>query len=114
MAFPKGVSGNPSGLPKENKLWRDALIRAVKRRESTDPQALEKLADKLISLAYGGDMSALKEFGDRIDGKSKQQLDVGITGDLAVEHRPVSETHAWLAGQIGVGEARPHSEPVQD
>lgn len=79
MAFEKGQSGNPSGRPKE-RPWRDAILRAIARKESKkDPKALEKLADKVVSLGLGGDMQALKEIGDRLDGKSVQQQ--VVTGD---------------------------------
>ncbi len=78
MTFAPGQSGNPGGRPKRDKLWRDAIIRAVKRRERDDPQALEKLADKLILQVEGGDIPAIKEFGDRLDGKVAQAI---IGGD---------------------------------
>jgi hypothetical protein len=78
MAFAPGQSGNPGGRPKRDKLWREAIIRAVKRREQDDPKALERLADKLIAGVEAGDISAIKEFGDRLDGKVAQAI---IGGD---------------------------------
>jgi hypothetical protein len=80
---------NPLGA-KSDKIWRDAIMRAVRRRDSgEDPQALEKLADKLVAKGLEGDIPALKEIGDRLDGKPTQELtgkDGGplITG-IAVE-----------------------------
>lgn len=74
MPWKKGRSGNPSGAPKRAKLWKDAIVRAVKRREEADPQALEKLADKLIAQVEAGDIAAIKEFGDRVDGKVAQAI----------------------------------------
>lgn len=38
--------------------------------------AWEKLADALVNKAMEGDMQALKEIGDRIDGKSKESIDL--------------------------------------
>jgi hypothetical protein len=78
MVWKPGESGNPSGPPKRVKLWRDAINRAIKRREESDPQALERLADKLIAAVECGDVSAIKEFGDRLDGKVAQAI---IGGD---------------------------------
>lgn len=70
---------NPSAGGKPDKLWRDALNRAIKRREEDDPKALERLADNLLNFAFSADASealpALKELGDRLDGKPKQQLE---------------------------------------
>lgn len=74
MTFAPGQSGNPGGRPKRDKLWQTAIIRAIKRREETDPLALEKLADKLLAGIDAGDVSAMKEFGDRVDGKVAQAI----------------------------------------
>jgi hypothetical protein len=74
MAWAPGQSGNPNGAPKRAKLWREAIDRAIKRREHSDPQALEKLADKLLAAVDMGDIGAMKELGDRIDGKVPQAI----------------------------------------
>jgi hypothetical protein len=71
MAWQPGQSGNPEG-PRRVKVWRDAINRAIKRREDTDPLALERLADALLRKVAEGDVSAIKEFGDRVDGKVAQ------------------------------------------
>lgn len=61
---------------KSEKLWRNAIERAVKRRQDGkgSPQQLEKLADALVDAGLGGDVSALKEIGDRLDGKAVQPI----------------------------------------
>ena len=60
--------------------WADALSRAV---EDEDPvsrrRRLDTIARKLIEKAEEGDIQAIKELGDRIDGKPGQQ--VIIAGD---------------------------------
>lgn len=78
MTFAPGQSGNPAGRPKRAKLWSEAIQRAIKRRETTDPQALEKLADKLLNQVDAGDVPAMKELGDRLEGKVAQAI---IGGD---------------------------------
>jgi len=71
---------------KSDKVWRDAVMRAVARRESKkDPQALEKLADSLVAKGLDGDVSALKEIGDRLDGKPAQALEHSGRMSLTVE-----------------------------
>lgn len=75
MAFEKGKSGNPGGRPKE-KPWRDALNMALK---DGDGLRLRRIADAVVTLAETGDMQAIKEIGDRLDGKPAQQTIV--TGD---------------------------------
>jgi hypothetical protein len=75
MTWQPGQSGNPKGQPKRTKLWREALDRAIKRREHDDPLALEKLADKVLAAVDAGDVSAMRELGDRLDGKVPQALE---------------------------------------
>ena len=62
--------GNTNGR-KENRLWGETIRRAVAQN---DAQKLRALADKLIDLAAAGDVAALREVGDRLDGKPAQQL----------------------------------------
>lgn len=66
---------NGGGGLKQEKLWRDALMRAVKRKlEGGSSTFLEVIADRVVSLASRGDMVAVKEIGDRLDGKPAQSL----------------------------------------
>ena len=53
------------------KVWSDAL-----RKEIVQGDNLAKLARALINKAADGDVAALKEIGDRLDGKSTQQIDL--------------------------------------
>lgn len=84
------MTSKPRG-PKSDKLWSDAVRMAV-LRDGTDAEGktrkrLSILADNLVSLAMAGDMQAIKEIGDRIDGKPKQAVDADVTGavDLVVK-----------------------------
>ena len=76
MPFEKGKSGNPGGRPK-TRIWRDAIERAVHRRQSNkiDLEGIDDLADALINAAATGDIQALKEVGDRLDGKATQSIE---------------------------------------
>lgn len=69
-----GVAGRSGTGKRESRPWRDAIMRAVKRRIAGkgSPQALEVLADKVVELGLDGDVSALKEIGDRLDGRPVQ------------------------------------------
>lgn len=63
--------GNQNG--KKAKIWEQAIKRALARRVSgTIDQGLDRLADRLIEAAEAGDQWALKEIGDRMDGKAAQ------------------------------------------
>lgn len=67
---------------KKNKPWADALNRALL---AEDGRKLRALADKLVDRALEGDVTALKEIGDRIDGKPAQIIQGDADNPLAVE-----------------------------
>lgn len=58
----------------KGKRWKNVLI---KRLEAL--QAMEKIADSLITEAMTGNIQAIKEIGDRIDGKPMQEMDISVT-----------------------------------
>lgn len=69
-----------------DKAWRDAIRVAVLRAHE-DPKKGKKLAalaDALIDAGLEGDVPALKEIGDRLDGKVPQALIGGGENDPAI------------------------------
>lgn len=72
------MAGAPEG--NENASARNRLFGAAVKRAAAqnDGKKTRAIADKLIELAEGGDIAAIKEFGDRTDGKAVQ----AIAGDL--------------------------------
>jgi hypothetical protein len=75
MAAPIGNSNARRG-----RLWRDAITRAVSRKYEGDlKHGLDQLAEKLIDAVANADPWAVREFGDRIDGKPAQS--VTVAGD---------------------------------
>lgn len=75
--MPAAAKGRAAG--KSAKPWRDALRIAVNRDDPSDPKRkiLAALAEATVSAALAGDMAAVKEIADRLDGKAAQPL----TGD---------------------------------
>lgn len=73
MPFEAGQSGNPGGRPKTNKLFKEALDLAVKRTDG-DKTKLARIAEALVEKAVSGDVPAIKEVADRLDGKSVQTI----------------------------------------
>lgn len=91
MAGVKGRSGKHT-----DKIWRDAIRLALARRDKGDEKAVERLAGRLVDLAEEGDMQALKEIGDRLDGKAIQATAItdsdGNDIPIGVDVRIVSGT----------------------
>lgn len=68
----------PSKGSKPDKLMRDALMIALNREaDDADGQKTKKIniiAAKLVELAVDGDIQAIKEVSDRVDGKPAQAI----------------------------------------
>lgn len=61
----------------KNRIWSTAISQAIeKRSKSEGKEMLNKLADALIDKALDGDMTALKELGDRLEGKAMQGIEL--------------------------------------
>lgn len=56
---------------KANRLWAETIKRAIVQE---DGAKLRAIAEKLIAMAAEGDMQAIKELGDRLDGKATQAI----------------------------------------
>lgn len=68
----------PAGAPKGNKnssqsnrLWTDTIRRALVQ---SDAKKLRAIAEKLIDMAEEGNIMAIREIGDRMDGKAAQMI----------------------------------------
>src|ERR1019366_636379 len=71
MLAPRSAAGGH----KQEKIWRDAVVRAVKRKMAGGSTTyLECIATKVVELALEGDMVAVKEIGDRLDGRVAQSI----------------------------------------
>ena len=66
--------GRPIGSLNRQKPFSDMLRVALL---SGGGRRLRVIADKLVELAEGGDLSAIREVGDRLDGKCAQTIERG-------------------------------------
>jgi hypothetical protein len=80
------MAGNANSGRKQEKPFRDALRMELAKLQDNDQRGLRKIASALIEAAEGGDMQAIKELADRVDGKVPQ----GIAGD---EENPINFVH---------------------
>jgi hypothetical protein len=74
------MAGAPKGntnSSKNNRLWTDTIRRAVIQ---ADPDRLRRIAEALLDKAETGDIGAIKEIGDRLDGKVAQTI-IGAGAD---------------------------------
>lgn len=82
MAERGGQPGNQNAA--NGKRWQAAILRALEARSRiAQKEALDLLAEKLLSKCDEADLQALKELGDRVDGKPSQEMDVTHRGGLA-------------------------------
>ncbi len=66
--------GNQNAV--KGKAWAEAVKRAIRGKYGKEwEESLAELAKALVDAAAAGDMQALKEVGDRIDGKPRQQIE---------------------------------------
>ena len=88
MATTKNTLG---GAPQGNnnaakaKIWSDAIRKVVVQK-----QALDQLALALVEKALSGDLQALKELGDRLEGKPIQAV------EQKTEHSGEVTVYKWL------------------
>lgn len=80
------MAGNANSGPKREKPFRDALMLAIKEAEANENshRALRRVAERLLDEAAAGNVQALKEVADRLDGKVPQGVIGGEEGDPAI------------------------------
>lgn len=81
MPFVKGQSGNPGGRATE-RVFADTL---KKRLFLENRKELEAIVEALVTKAATGDMAAIKEVADRLDGKSVQASTISGPDGGAIE-----------------------------
>jgi hypothetical protein len=75
--------GNTNG--KKGQMFADAVRVALMTYEATDVpqgQALRKIAEVLVKGALEGNMTALQEIANRLDGKPNVSVDVSQTVEI--------------------------------
>jgi hypothetical protein len=72
---------------RKEKPFRDALMMAIKEAEANanSHRALRRVAERLLDEAAAGNVQALKEVADRLDGKVPQGIIGGDDEDPAVK-----------------------------
>ena len=82
--FKKGQSGNPKGAPKKAWTWAGTLRRLAEEEQASGTDLKDLMGKSLIKEGLKGNIPAIKEFGDRIDGKPLQPTDITSLGEKLV------------------------------
>lgn len=86
--------GRPIGSVNREKPFNEALRVALRGH----PLRLRRIAKKLTEKAEEGDLAAIRELADRLDGKPAQVID---RSDAPVEELSDAELHLIASGGIG-------------
>ena len=69
-----------------NRIVQAAILSAMQTGQ-TPEQFIKPYADKLREMALSGDMGAMREMFDRLDGKPAQQVQLSGDPDAPLRHR---------------------------
>jgi hypothetical protein len=108
MAGVKGRSGTNKG---KDKPWTEALRMAALEIGDDGHKKLRAIAAKCVEAAIAGDMQAMREIGDRLDGKPMQSMDMTVRQAIAKELS--DDELADIAVGSGEGTAEPPLDPSQ-
>ena len=83
------MAGKGAPLGNQNaakaKIWTAAIERALHKRSAKNFAAIDDLAEKLLQQCDAGDITALKELGDRLEGKPVQQSVLSTDSNAPLE-----------------------------
>lgn len=74
--------------PSRGRPWTEAIDRALKQavKEPKKGRAtLNRLAEKLIGMADAGDLAAMREIADRLEGRPVQAITAQVDTSVTVE-----------------------------
>lgn len=91
----------------KSKPW----IRALEKAIVQDPNKLRNIALKVLDMAEQGDMAAIREIGDRLDGKAVQQIQAAHSFEGALARELSNEQLAIIAagGTLSDGDGQPET-----
>jgi len=73
--FKPGVVTNPNGRPKREWTVAGLIEQAMEQEDETGVPYKKAVYEKLVLLAKNGDMLAVKEINQRLDGMPKQTIE---------------------------------------
>ena len=86
--WPKGVSGNPGGRPKKKPITEELERLLAEEASTRDGQTWATvIAEALLQQASRGDVRAISELANRVEGKSVQAIDLNTGGGEGIAER---------------------------
>ncbi len=93
--FKEGQSGNPAGRPKGSRnlstILRELLDEEIELSDGEKKKYKEVIIRKLITKANDGDLRAITEIFDRVDGKPTQEIHHEVTETGFLSFDPLSD-----------------------
>ena len=83
--FKPGQSGNPNGAPKREWTWSGVLEKAVEEATTNGGQIKELVAKSLVKESLSGNVVAIKELMNRMDGMPDQNGDLKVEGNYNID-----------------------------
>ncbi len=107
--FEKGTSGNEKGRPKLTRLT-EALREQLSEEMPNAPErtVAEAIARTLIREAISGNVQAIREIGDRTEGKPMQKVDLDLQINdwrTLAKNYGVSETDVLTEAKLLIAES---------
>lgn len=80
-SFKPGNNANPKGRPKKEWTMKGLIEEALEEEDEKGVPYKKLIAKKLRILAVKGDMTAIKEVNNRLDGMPMQKTDLTTDGE---------------------------------
>ena len=99
---------------RRTKLFRDALLVAIKEADAEGVEALYHVAKALVAEAKAGNVLAIKEIGDRLDGRVPQALPGELGGEYeepVIDEERMMRALALLVAEMQLSSGRSSTSP---
>jgi hypothetical protein len=94
--MPRASRGRPLGAENKDKPYREALRMEIAAAD--DFKGLRAIARAHLDKARSGDMAAIKELADRLDGKPAQEQTVNVNAGRP--HETEAELRDYIAAAL--------------
>lgn len=99
--FPPGVSGNPNGRPKKGETITDLVQELLRNKPRGQEKTYRELfAMRVMKLALEGDMTAIREIWDRMEGSVKGRGDVNLAVQVNNYQATQQEADDWAVKRV--------------